>query len=302
MIRVSPTQFLEEFIDDDGAIVKKYKSGDYVVCNLSSIHLGRAVTEGALERLISIQVRMLDNVIDINTLPIQQAQLTNQKYRAVGLGTFGWHHLLALKGIHWESQEAADYADELYEEIAYLTIKASAALGKEKGSYNTFKGSKWESGEYFTNRGYDDEKWTALKEDVQKNGIRNGYLMAVAPNSSTSMIAGSTASIDPIFDVFYYEEKKDFKIPVTAPDLNHKTYDIYRRSAYIVDQRWSVRQNAQRQKHIDQSISFNFYVPNTIRASVLLGLHLQAWKEGLKTTYYVRSTSNDIEECEWCHS
>lgn len=299
---MSPTQFLEEFIDDDGAIVKKYKSGDYVVCNLSSIHLGRAVTEGTLERLISIQVRMLDNVIDINTLPIQQAQLTNQKYRAVGLGTFGWHHLLALKGIHWESQEAADYADELYEEIAYLTIKASAALGKEKGSYNTFKGSKWESGEYFTNRGYDDEKWTALKEDVQKNGIRNGYLMAVAPNSSTSMIAGSTASIDPIFDVFYYEEKKDFKIPVTAPDLNHKTYDIYRRSAYIVDQRWSVRQNAQRQKHIDQSISFNFYVPNTIRASVLLGLHLQAWKEGLKTTYYVRSTSNDIEECEWCHS
>lgn len=299
---MSPTQFLEEYIDDDGAIVKKYKSGDYVVCNLSSIHLGRAVTEGALERLISIQVRMLDNVIDINTLPIQQAQLTNQKYRAVGLGTFGWHHLLALKGIHWESQEAADYADELYEEIAYLTIKASAALGKEKGSYNTFKGSKWESGEYFTNRGYADDKWTALKEDVQENGIRNGYLMAVAPNSSTSMIAGSTASIDPIFDVFYYEEKKDFKIPVTAPDLNHKTYDIYRRSAYIVDQRWSVRQNAQRQKHIDQSISFNFYVPNTIRASVLLGLHLQAWKEGLKTTYYVRSTSNDIEECEWCHS
>src|SRR5699024_2128300 len=139
-------------------------------------------------------------------------------------------------------------------------------------------------------------------EDVQKNGIRNGYLMAVAPNSSTSMIAGSTASIDPIFDVFYYEEKKDFKIPVTAPDLNHKTYDIYRRPAYIVDERWSVRQNAQSQRHIDQSISYIIYVPNTIRASVLIGLHLQVRKEGLKTTYYIRSTSNDIEECEWCHS
>src|SRR5699024_8591769 len=134
---ISPTQFLEEFIDDDGAIVKKYKSGDYVVCNLSSIHLDRSVTQGTLKRIISIQLWILDNVIDINTLTIQQAQLTNQKYRAVGLGTFGWHHLLALKGIHWESQEAADYADELYEEIAYLTIKASAALGKEKGSYNT---------------------------------------------------------------------------------------------------------------------------------------------------------------------
>src|SRR5699024_10540930 len=81
-----------------------------------------------------------------------------------------------------------------------------------------------------------------------------------------------------------------------------ETYDIYRRSAYIVDQRWSVRQNAARQKHVDQGISFNFYVPNTIRASILLDLHLQAWKEGLKTTYYVRSTANDIEGCEWCHS
>src|SRR5699024_11564887 len=114
-----------------------------------------------------------------------------------------------------------------------------------------------------------DEKWTALKEDVQKNGIRNGYLMAVAPNSSTSMIAGSTASIDPIFDVFYYEEKKDVKIPVTAPDLNHKTYDIYWRSAYIVDQRWSVRQNAQRHKNSNQSMSFNIYVTNTIRTCFL---------------------------------
>ncbi|GAB4960982.1 hypothetical protein MAHJHV51_54610 [Mycobacterium avium subsp. hominissuis] len=98
------------------------------------------------------------------------------------------------------------------------------------------------------------------------------------------------------------EEKKDYRFPVTAPDLDHRTYNIYRRSAYKLDQRWSVRQNAARQKHIDQSISFNFYVPYNIRAQVLLDLHLQAWKSGLKTTYYVRSTSNEVEECEWCQS
>lgn len=298
----SPTQFLEEFVDTDGTIVKKYKSGDYVVCNLSSINLGKAVIDNVLERLIKIQVRMLDNVIDINTLPIKQTKLTNQKYRAIGLGTFGWHHLLALKNINWESDEAVQYADELYEKIAYLTIESSMELSKEKGSYPVFEGSKWETGAYFDHRGYEDEKWTELREKVAENGIRNGYLMAVAPNSSTSMIAGSTASIDPVFKPFYSEEKKDFRIPTTAPDLDHRTYDIYRRSAYIVDQRWSVKQNAARQKHIDQSISFNIYVPNTIRASVLLGLHLQAWQEGLKTTYYVRSTSSDIEECEWCES
>jgi len=298
----SPTAFLEEFTEADGTLVKKYKPGDYVVCNLSSINLGRAVTEDVLERLISIQVRMLDNVIDINTLPLKQTQLTNQKYRAIGLGTFGWHHLLAKKNISWESSEAVDYADALYEKIAYLTIQASMELSREKGSYPAFAGSKWQTGSYFTEKGYDDEKWKGLKRDVAAYGIRNGYLMAVAPNSSTSMIAGSTASIDPVFKPFYFEEKKDFKIAVTAPELDYHTYDIYRRSAYILDQRWSVRQNAARQKHVDQSISFNIYVPNTIKASVLLDLHLQAWREGLKTTYYVRSTANDVEECEWCQS
>src|SRR5690625_1314456 len=298
----SPTQFLEEYVENEDTIVKKYKTGDFVVCNLSSINLGRAVVEEVLDRLIKIQVRMLDNVIEINTLPIKQTKLTNQKYRAVGIGTFGWHHLLALKNIKWESDDAVAYADELYERIAYLTIKNSMELSKEKGSYPKFEGSKWQDGSYFTDRNYEGEEWAALANDVKEHGMRNGYLMAVAPNSTTAMIAGSTASIDPVFKPFYSEEKKDFRIPTTAPDLDHNTNDIYRRSAYIVDQRWSVKQNAARQKHVDQSISFNFYVPNTIRASVLLDLHIQAWREGLKTTYYVRSTANDIEECEWCES
>jgi ribonucleoside-diphosphate reductase alpha chain len=298
----SPSEFLEEFTDEDGYITKKYKPGDYVVCNLSSINLGKAVPDNVLARLIKIQVRMLDNVIDINTLPIMQTQLTNQKYRAIGLGTFGWHHLLAKKHIHWETEEAVTYADQLYEEIAYLTIKSSMELSVEKGSYPAYEGSKWSTGAYFDEKRYADGKWQELRDKVMENGIRNGYLMAVAPNSTTAMIAGSTASIDPVFKPFYHEEKKDFKIPNTAPELDHRTYDIYRRSAYIVDQRWSVRQNAARQKHIDQSVSFNFYVPHTIRASVLLELHLQAWQEGLKTTYYVRSTSTDVEECEWCSS
>lgn len=297
----SPSKLIEE-ISEAKLLKKTYEMGDYVVCNLSSINLGRAVIDDVLERVIPIQVRMLDNVIDVNTLPIEQATYTNKRYRAIGLGTFGWHHLLAKKGIYWESNEALDYADKLYEKIAFLTIEASMNLSKEKGAYLLFHNSKWESGRYFTERNYTSEKWQSLRKKVKENGIRNGYLMAVAPNSSTAIIAGSTASIDPVFQVFYYEEKKDYKIPVTAPDLSHETYDIYRRSAYIVDQRWSVMQNAVRQRHVDQSISFNIYVPNTIRASVLLDLHLQAWKAKLKTTYYVRSSANDIEECEWCHA
>lgn len=287
---------------EDGVIVSRRTPGDFVVCNLSSINLGKAVPAGVLGRLIEIQVRMLDNVIDLNQIPVLQAGVTNARYRGIGLGTFGWHHLLAKEGVHWESDEAVERADVLYEEIAYHTIRASMELAREKGAYPLCEGSDWQTGGYFESRGYGGERWTELQAAVAEYGVRNGYMMAVAPNSSTSVIAGSTASIDPVFKPFYHEEKKDYKLPVVAPDLDHRTYDIYRRSAYIVDQRWSVRQNAARQRHIDQSISFNLYVPNTIRASVLLDLHLQAWKSGMKTTYYTRSTASDVDECEWCQS
>ncbi|WP_175615868.1 ribonucleoside-diphosphate reductase subunit alpha [Piscibacillus halophilus] len=296
----SPTT-VEEQHTEDGKIIVTKNPGDFVVCNLSSINLGRAVTADVLERLIPIQVRMLDNVIDLNDIPVLQAQMTNQKYRAVGLGTFGYHHLLALKGIRWESEEAVEFADQLYEQIAYLTIQASKDLAKEKGAYPYFEGSKWSNGRYFEDRGYDSPEWDELKQEVEQHGVRNGYLMAVAPNSSTSLIAGSTASIDPIFKKFYSEEKKNYKIPVTAPDLSPKTFWLYK-SAYEIDHTWTIEQNKARQKHIDQSISFNFYVKNNIKAKDLLDLHLKAWKAKFKTTYYTRSTSSDIEDCESCAS
>ncbi|KLD77793.1 ribonucleoside-diphosphate reductase subunit alpha [Xanthomonas hyacinthi] len=305
---MSPTRVIQEMISGDQIVTTK-QAGDFVVCNLSSVNLGRAVTAqpdllspDVLERLIRVQVRMLDNVIDLNDLPVPQATITNQKYRAIGLGTFGWHHLLAQKGIEWNSRQAEDYCDELYERINYLTIQASLALAKEKGAYKVFKGSDWQNGEYFSKRGYDSAQWQELAAQVSINGVRNAWMIAVAPNMSTAQIAGSTASIDPIYSAFYYEEKKDFRRPVVAPGLTVDTYPYYEKGAYRVDQFASVRQNARRQRHVDQSISFNFYVPSTIRASTLLDLHMTAWKEGLKTTYYVRSNDIDISECEWCSS
>nr|WP_257391541.1 ribonucleoside-diphosphate reductase subunit alpha [Cytobacillus gottheilii] len=304
----SPTRLINQYIQGNKIITEK-EIGDFVTCNLSSINLGRAITDEELERLIMIQIRMLDNVIDINSIPVLQSQSTNQKYRAIGLGTFSWHHLLALKGIKWESEEAVEFADKLYEKIAYLTIKASNELAIEKEKYPVFEGSQWSTGEYFDIRGYgeqDDttrfvtnEQWLQLKQSVQEHGMRNGYLMAVAPNGSTSVIANGSASIDPIFAQLYFEEKKNYKIPVTAPDLNPKTVWFYD-GAYNIDQKWSVRQNAARQKHIDQSQSFNLYVRNNIKAKDLLDLIDMAWEEKCKTTYYIRSTTGEYDECETC--
>jgi ribonucleoside-diphosphate reductase alpha chain len=284
---MSPTRMIQEMISGDQIVTTK-QAGDFVVCNLSSINLGRAVTAApdllqtdVLERLVPIQVR---------------------KYRAIGLGTFGWHHLLALKHIEWNAAQAEDYADTLYERINYLAIQSSMQLAQEKGRYSAFLGSEWHNGEYFRARGYDSPAWQELAAQVGVHGLRNGWLLAVAPNMSTAQIAGSSASIDPVYGAFYYEEKKDFRRPVAAPGLSLDTYPYYEKGAYRLDQFASIRQNARRQRHVDQSISFNLYVPSTIRASTLLALHMSAWKEGLKTTYYVRSNDIDIDECEWCGS
>ena len=303
---MSPTRMIQEIISGD-QIVTTRQAGDFVVCNLSSINLGRAVSAApdllssdVLERLVPIQVRMLDNVIDLNQLPVPQATITNRKYRAIGLGTFGWHHLLAQQGIHWDTPEAEAYGDALYERINFLAVQASMALAREKGRYSTFVGSDWQTGEYFRARRYDSPEWRELAAQVGVHGLRNGWLMAVAPNMSTAQIAGSSASIDPVYGAFYYEEKKDYRRPVAAPGLSLETYPYYEKGAYRLDQFASIRQNARRQRHVDQSISFNLYVPSTIRASTLLALHMSAWREGLKTTYYVRSNDIDIAECEWC--
>ncbi len=286
---------------EDGEIVIRKTPGDFVVCNLSSLSLAKVINNQVLKRVIDIQIRMLDNVIDLNRIDVPQAELTNKKYRAVGVGTFGWHHLLAKEGIKWESEEAVSYADNLYEIINFHVINASCELAREKGRYPAFSGSDWETGNYFSKRNYSSEEWNSLKKRVNMHGLRNGYLIAVAPNSSTSIIANSTPSVDPIFKKFYSEEKKNYKIPVTAPDLNADTTWFYK-SAFLIDQTWSIEQNAARQRHVDQSISFNLYVNHNIKAKDLLHLHMLSFKKGLKTTYYTRSTSIELEGCESCES
>jgi len=307
----SPTTVESEELvtkDEQTRIVITKIPGDFVVCNLSSINLARAVIAEVLERLLPIQVRMLDNVIDINNIDVLQARYTNQQYRAIGVGTFGLHHLLALKGIRWESDEAVTYNDELYERINYLAIKASMELSQEKGAYPYFGGSDWATGQYFIKRNYVDANemyvegmWEDLAHDVAYNGMRNGYVFAIAPNGSTSIIAGSTASIDPLYELLSYEEKTTYKIANPAPDISPATIWYYK-TAFAIDQHWSIKAAAVRQRHLDQAQSFNLYVTPDIKATEFLALHMHAWDAGLKSTYYTRSRALTIEECQSCSS
>jgi ribonucleoside-diphosphate reductase, alpha subunit len=300
---MSETKFVsEEIVSEDGKskIVTTVESGDMVTCNLNSINLGNVAFD-ELKENVPLQIRMLDNVITLNMFPVADAEVTSLRYRAVGLGVSGYHHYLAKNAIAWENEKHIEEADRLFEEIAYNAIKASMELAKEKGAYAEFEGSKWQTGEYFDERGYVSERWQELKKDVMKYGLRNGYLMAVAPTGSTSNIAGTTAGIDPIFKKFFVEEKKGSFTPKTAPELNDETFWYYKEAHYI-NQLWSIKACAARQRHIDQAQSFNLYITPDVKAKDILDLYVEAYKSGIKTIYYVRNRSLEMDECTSCSS
>ena len=287
--------------EGDDIIVEKTKCGDFVVCNLASLCLGNfdVDNQDALKSVIETAIRALDNVIDINLYPLEYAKLTTQKYRSIGLGVSGYNHLLAKKKIYWESEEHLNYVDSLFENINYYAIETSNKLAIEKGKYSLFDGSEWDNGNYFICRNYVSERWANLAKSVHDYGMRNGYLLAVAPTSSTSIIAGTTAGVDPIMKTFFYEEKKGEMIPRVAPELTRQNSMFYK-PAHEVNQIWSVRAAGVRQRHVDQAQSVNLYITHDYSMRQILELYIKAWENGVKTIYYVRSKSLEVEECEGC--
>lgn len=289
--------------DGDEVVVQVTKPGEFVVCNLASLVLGNINVKDKAEirSIVRTVVRALDNVIDLNFYPVEYAKINNRKYRPIGLGVSGYHHMLAKNGIGWESEKHLAFADEVFEEINYAAIEASCDLAAEKGNYEYFEGSDWQTGAYFEKRGYTSDRWKELAAKVAKYGMRNSYLIAVAPTSSTSIIAGTTAGLDPVMKKFFFEEKKGAMIPRVAPELSPATYWLYK-NAHLIDQTWTVRAAGVRQRHIDQAQSLNLYITNEYTMRQVLGLYISAWEEGVKTVYYIRSKSLEVEECESCSS
>ncbi len=293
---------VEEVIDDD-KVITTVKAGDFVVCNLASLVLGNInlKDEKELAFTVSTMVRALDNVIDLNYYPTPYAKITNKKYRAIGLGTSGYHHALVKNKIKWQTEEHLKFADEVYEKINYYALKESMNIAKEKGSYKYFEGSEYETGLYFEKRSYNSSKWLKLKEEIKNNGLRNANLLAIAPTGSTSIIAGTTAGIDPVMKRYFLEEKKGAIIPRVAPGLSPQTFWLYE-NAHEIDQTYSLKAAGIRQRHIDQGQSLNIYITTEYKMSQILKLLILANKVGLKSIYYIRSKSLDIDECDSCSS
>ncbi len=303
-------------------VEKERVDGDTAVCNLASINLSRINTKEDIERVVPIAMRALDNVIDLNFYPVEKVKRTNLKSRSVGLGVMGEAEMLACSGIAWGSQEHFDKIDEVMEAVSYNAIYSSSENAKEKGSYPQFEGSKWSRGIMpmdhanaevinLVDRGglfasnYD---WDELREKVKRDGMRNGYLMAIAPTSSISILTGTTQAIEPVYKRKWFEENLSGLIPVVVPKLSPDTWSYYT-PAYDLNQTILIKAAAVRQKWIDQGQSLNIFITlDKASGKYLNEIYMLAWKLGLKSTYYLRSqspeSSGDVEdrsmECVGC--
>lgn len=293
--------FDSTLLDKNTGTVTIMKQGEgLVTCNLSSLVLHNVFTQDVdLQRVTDIQYRMLDNVISLNRVPVEQAEYTNYLYRAVGAGQLGLATLLAEEGIHWDSKEAIKYVDNLFEKIAFANITASHKLALEKGSYPLFEGSDWQTGRYFEIRDYNSPKWLELKEEVTNGGIRNAYLMATAPTGSNSLIMNGSSSCDAVYDVVYLNKKEGMNATIVPSNYNFRTKGFYK-SAFEMDEMWSINIIATAQRHVDQGMSHNMHISRSTSGSELFRLDYAAWEKGMKTVYYTYTRDIEVKDCVFC--
>ncbi|EPE8453195.1 ribonucleoside-diphosphate reductase subunit alpha [Acinetobacter baumannii] len=312
---------------------------EIAVCNLGSINLVQHVKGGVLDReklarTVKTAVRMLDNVIDINYYAVPQAKNSNLKHRPVGMGIMGFQDALYEMGMAYGSDEAVNFADESMEVISYYAIQTSSDLAVERGAYSTFKGSLWDQGilpidsleivaKSRPERMFEVDRtqrldWDSLRAKVQKGGMRNSNVMAIAPTATISNICGVSQSIEPTFQNLYVKSNLSGEFTVINPylvralkerglwdtvmvnDLKHFEGSVQKiaripeelkaifATAFEVEPRWIVDAASRRQKWIDQAQSLNLYISGA-NGKKLDITYKMAWLRGLKTTYYLRA-------------
>lgn len=305
----SPSRDFKESIDENSG-VRKVNLGEVHTCNLVSLNLAEIERE-ELEKNVSIAVRILDNTIDLTKTPIKESDKHNRNYRAIGVGTMGLADYLAREYMIYE--DSILEIDELFEEIALYSLKSSALLAKERGSYPMFKGSQWDRGVFFQkdekwyleNSKY-SQKWKEVFELVKEYGVRNGELTAVAPNTSTSLLMGSTASVNPTFSRFYIEKNQKGAVPRVVKYLKDRSW--FYPEFKNVDPQTYVKIMGRIGKWTTQGVSMEliFDLNKNIKARDIYDTLMTAWKEGCKSVYYIRTIQkstnimNEKEECESC--
>ena len=307
---VRPSAFEEKEISSDGTIVQKVHDGLVHVCNLVSINLAFIESDEELESVCHTSVRILDNAIDLTRVPIPEGTLHNQRYRTIGIGAMGLADYLAKKSIPYI--KSAEFVDELFEKIALYNISASIDIARRKGTFGAYKGSDWDKGlilghnqDWFNKNAHFPQKWSVVFENLKQYGIRNSQLSAIAPNTSSSLIQGCSASVLPIYSKFFIETHGKGSVPNCPPFIKEKFW-FYQENRNI-SQQIIIDIMSHINKWIDTGISIElmYNLNRNIKAVDVYNTIMDAWKKDIKTLYYTRTIQRDgssaeKEECVSC--
>jgi ribonucleoside-diphosphate reductase alpha chain len=209
------------------------------VCNIGSVNLAAHMTSKGLDEkklaaTIRTAIRMLDNVIDINFYPTVEAQTANQRHRPIGLGMMGFQDALYMLNVSYASHAAVEFSDKSMEMVSYYAILASTELAQERGTYPTYKGSKWERGllpidtidllEKERGLKVDMDRsmsmdWAPVRAAIKKHGMRNSNTMAIAPTATIGNITGSTPCIEPVYKHLFVKSNLSGEFTITNPHL-----------------------------------------------------------------------------------
>ena len=306
---VRPTQFGARKLEGD-KIVREEHGGLIHVCNLVSVNLANVESDEELESVCRTSVRLLDNAIDFTEVPVLEGVLHNRRYRTIGVGAMGLADWLAKRNIAYT--KSAPAADALFEKFAVYCIQASIDIAKTKGAYGAYEGSDWSRGvilghsqDWFEQNASLKERWRLIFDELKQYGVRNSQITAIAPNTSSSLIQGCTASVLPVYSKFFVETHGKGSIPNCPPFIAQKFW--YYQENRNIDQRKIIEVMSRINKWIDTGISVElmYNLNRDIRAKDIYDTIMDAWKKDIKTLYYTRTIQKDgssaeKEECVSC--
>jgi len=299
--------------------------GKDISCNLGSLNVDKVMEGGNINTTVKTAIRALTEVSDRSDVSsVPTIEHGNSKSHAVGLGAMNLHGFLAKHGIEYGSDEALYFVDKYFETITFHALTASMDIArKRKETFEGFKDSKYASGEFFDRyteapakegnekidsmftSAPDAESWNNLKRHVQKFGLYNQNLQAVAPTGSISYINDSTASILPVTaKVETRKEGTMGQVYWPAPNMTNENVDLYK-DGYELGWKAIIDTYAAAQVHVDQGMSCTLFFDQDATTREINKAQIYAWQNGLKTLYYVRLKMNvmdglEDQECVSC--
>ena len=286
------------------------KANEYAhCCNLASLNLSVLRNIDRVEEVAALATRILDNAIDITNPPIPIAQEHNRRFRTIGVGAMGLADWLAVNDLSYGSEAAIEACDALFERIALACLEESVLLAKTRGTFADYNQSAFALPQplvmgrplaWYIEYGREYPRWGQLFADIAQHGIRNSQVMAIAPNSSTSLVHRCVPSVMPIYRRFYVNQGTN-STPVAPPYLETKRW-FYKEYRHLCLQN-VINQIATIQKWVDTGISFEWLLDLNqphVDAKYLYDCILYAWRRSIKTIYYVRTVEKREEACESC--